>query len=225
MLTKKIHGQENASTRIPPSDEADRAAADRDRRPHAHRLRALGALGERRRDDRERRGSDERGTETLQAAADDEDFRARREPVQERRDREDHDADEEDPLAPDEVTGAPAEQQEAAEDERVRVDDPLQVGVRHLEVGLDRRQRDVHDRRVQDHHELRHADQHQHEPRVDVTRAGGLPGGQRVFAHGGRFTLAIGSGLAHAQPVTGSSRATRRLASPRSPTGCCRRDP
>ncbi len=157
----------------PAEHEADRAAADGDRRPDAHRLRALGAFRERRRDDRERGGSYERGTQTLQAAAEDEDFRGRREAVQERRDSEDHDADEEDPLAPDEVAGAAAEQQEAAEDERVRVDDPLQVGIRHPQVGLDRRQRDVHDRRVQDHHELRHADQHEDEPRVDVTRARG----------------------------------------------------
>ena len=78
------------------------------------------------------------------------------------------DADEEHALAPDEVAGAPAEEQEAAEHQRVRVHDPLQVGVGHVEVRLDRRQRDVHDRRVEDHHELRHADEHEDEPRVDV---------------------------------------------------------
>ena len=168
MLTKKIHGHERASTRIPPTT---RPTAPPPTAIAAHTLIAFarsGALGERRRDDRERRGSDERGAETLQTAADDEDLRARREPVQERGDREDHDADEEDPLAADEVAGAPAEQQEAAEDERVRVDDPLQVGVRHVEVVLDRRQRDVHDRRVQDDHELRHADEDEHEPRIHV---------------------------------------------------------
>ena len=89
-------------------------------------------------------------------------------PFSERGDREDDDADEEDPLAPHQVAGAPAEKQEAAEGERVRVDDPLQVGVRHLQVFLDRGQRDVHDRRVEDDHELRHADEAEHEPRVHV---------------------------------------------------------
>jgi hypothetical protein len=152
----------------PPEQEADRATADRDRGPDAHRLRALRALGEGRRDDRERGGCDERGAEPLKPAADDEDLRVGREAVQERRDREDHDADEEDLLPPDEVTGAAAEQEEAAEDQRVGVDDPLQVGIRHLEVVLYRRQRDVHDRGIEDDHELRHADEDQDEPGVDV---------------------------------------------------------
>ena len=156
-------GREHAA-----EDETDGASTDGDRGPHAHRLRPLRALLERRRDDRQRGRRDERGSETLEPAEEDERLRARREPVEERCDREDHDADEEDALAPDEVACAPAEEQEAAERERVRVDDPLQVGVRHLQVFLDRRQRDVHDRRVEDHHELRHADEHEHEPRVDA---------------------------------------------------------
>jgi hypothetical protein len=154
--------------------QPDSAAADCDRGPDRHRLRPLRTLGEGRRDDRERRRRDERRAQPLEAAADDQHLGARRECIQQRRDREDHDAGEEDPLAADEVACAPAEQQEATEDERVRVDDPLQVGVRHLEVALDRRERDVHDRRVEDDHELRHADEHQNEPRTD-----------RVAVHGG----------------------------------------
>ena len=51
-LTKKIHGHESTSTRIPPRSEADGAAADRDRSPDAERLRPLGALPEGRRHDR-----------------------------------------------------------------------------------------------------------------------------------------------------------------------------
>jgi hypothetical protein len=98
----------------------------------------------------------------------DEGLGCRREAVEQRRRREDRDTDEEHPLAPDEVTCPPAEEEEPAEHERVGVDDPLQVSVRHLEVFLDRRQRDVHDRRVEDDHELRHAHEHEHEPRVDV---------------------------------------------------------
>ena len=75
-LTKKIHGHEKASTRIAAEQEPDRAAADGDRRPHAHRLRALGALRERRRDDRERGRRDERGAEPLQPAKEDQELRA-----------------------------------------------------------------------------------------------------------------------------------------------------
>ena len=69
-------------------------------------------------------------------------------------------------LRPGQVARAPAEEQEAAEHQRVGVDDPLQVRVGHVEVLLDRRQRDVHDRRVEDDHELRQADEDENEPRV-----------------------------------------------------------
>ena len=89
-------------------------------------------------------------------------FPRRREPVQERRDREDDDAHKEDPLAAHQVAGSSAEKQETAERQGVRVHDPLQVGVRHLQVCLDLRQRHVHDRGIEDDHELRHAHQHEH---------------------------------------------------------------
>ena len=78
-------------------------------------------------------------------------------------------ADEEDLLAPGEVAGAAAEEEEAAEDQRVGVDDPLQVRVRHVEVLLDRRQRDVDDRRVEDDHELRQADEDEDEPGIHAS--------------------------------------------------------
>ena len=55
-----------------------------------------------------------------------------------------------------EQVGHPAaEQQEAAEHERVGGDHPLEARLGEVQVGLDRRQRDVHDRDVQDDHELR----------------------------------------------------------------------
>ena len=81
---------------------------------------------------------------------------------------EEDDAGEEDVLAPGEVAGSAAEQEEAAEDQGVGVDDPLQARVRHVEVRLDRRQCDVDDRRVEDDHELRQADEDEDEPRVDT---------------------------------------------------------
>ncbi len=156
--------------------EADRAAADRDRGPDSHRLRPLGAFFVRRGDDRQSCRRDERGAEALEAAEDDQHFRARRQAVEQRRDREDHEADEEDLLASGEVAGSTTQQQETAEHQRVRIHDPLQVGIRHVEVGLDRGQRDVHDRRVEDHHELRHADEDEHEPRARVMAARGRCG-------------------------------------------------
>ena len=87
-------------------------------------------------------------------------------PFEERRGGEDHEPDEEEPLPSEEVAGAAAEQQEAGEDERVRVDDPLQAGLGEAERGLDRREGDVHDRRVEDDHELREADDYENDPGI-----------------------------------------------------------
>ena len=165
-LMKKIQGHERSCVSAPPTIRPIARAADRDRRPDAERLRALRALLERRRDDRERGRRDERGAETLERAAADQHPRGLREAVEQRRDREDDEAEEEEPLAPEQVARAAAEQQEAAEDERVRVDDPLEVGLREPEVLLDRRQRDVHDRRVEHDHELREADEDEDDPAV-----------------------------------------------------------
>ena len=52
-----------------------------------------------------------------------------REPVEQGGDREEDHAGDEDALAAEDVGRAPAEQQEAAEQQRVAVHDPLQVGV------------------------------------------------------------------------------------------------
>ena len=170
-LTKKIHCQREELGEDAAEQQADRAAAGRDRAQTPSAFVRSAPFRERRRDDRERGGGDERGAEALQR-------RGRRSaspttvarplsseaavktttPARKMR------------LRPEEVAGAAAEQQEAAEDERVGVDDPLQVGVGDAEVGLDRRQRDVHDRRVEDDHELREADEDEDEPGVLVRR-------------------------------------------------------
>ncbi|MFI5866268.1 hypothetical protein [Streptomyces sp. NPDC051546] len=50
--------------------------------------------------------------------------------------------------------GEGGEQQQTAEGERVGADHPGQVGGGDGQVGLDVRERDVHDRRVEDDHEL-----------------------------------------------------------------------
>jgi hypothetical protein len=63
-----------------------------------------------------------------------------------------------------EVGGTAAEEQESAEDERVRADHPLQVLLRESEVGLNRRQGDVHDRDVEHDHELDDAEKRQRPP-------------------------------------------------------------
>jgi hypothetical protein len=132
--------------------EADGAAPDRDRGPNAERLRALGPFCERRRHDRQCGRRHERGAQPLQPAGQDQQRLAPREGAEERRRGEDHQARQEDALAPDQVAGASAEQQEPAEQEGIRVHDPLEARLGHLEVSLNRRERDVHDRRVWDYH-------------------------------------------------------------------------
>jgi hypothetical protein len=125
-----------------------------------------GPLREGRGDDGQRGGGDQRGAEALQAPRGDQHPGRRGEAVEQRGQREQGDAGHEQPAAADEVRRPPAEQQEAAEHERVAVDDPREVGGGEAEVALDRGQGDVHDRRVEHDHELREADEDEHEPAV-----------------------------------------------------------
>ena len=71
-----------------------------------------------------------------------------RERRRERAPTEDHEPDEQRRLASVAVAGAARDQEEAREDERVRVDDPLQLARRRAELAHEARQRDVDDRAV-----------------------------------------------------------------------------
>jgi len=59
----------------------------------------------------------------------------------------------------------------AAERHAVRHDHPLEVGLSESKIGLDRRDRDVHDREVEDDHELNSTHQRQDDSRFDPTAA------------------------------------------------------
>ena len=84
-----------------------------------------------------------------------------REAAGQRGEREQDEAGDEQPAAAEQVGHAAAQQQEAAEGERVGVDDPREVVLGELEVAADRRQRDVDDRRVEHDDELRQREQRQ----------------------------------------------------------------
>jgi hypothetical protein len=88
-----------------------------------------------------------------------EDGEARREAAERGRRREAGEAGDEDASAAEEIAEAPAEQQQAAERQRVRGDDPLARLVREAQRLLGGGQRDVHDRRVEHDQDLRHADE------------------------------------------------------------------
>ena len=73
-------------------------------------------------------------------------------------------ADHEQPAPAEQVGHAAAEQQEAAEEQRVGVDDPREVVLGEVEVAADRRQRDVDDGCVEDDDELRQRQQRERDP-------------------------------------------------------------
>ena len=102
-----------------------------------------------------------------------------REAAEQRRHGEDDQADHEDPPAAVEVAEAAAEQQQAAEGQRVAGDDPGQVGLRDVEVGLDVGQRDVGDGGVQDHHQLRDRDEDEGPAEVELALRAGLQPARR----------------------------------------------
>ena len=143
---------------------AGRAAAARDRAPDAEREVALAAFLERRRQDRQRGRREQRRAEPLQRAERDQRALRPGEAVEQRADREEREPDHEEPAAAEQVGHPSAEQQHAAEQDRVGGHDPLQALLAEVQVGLDRRQRDVHDRHVEHDHELCGDDHRQGDP-------------------------------------------------------------
>ena len=107
---------------------------------------------------------DRRRAEPLECTRGDERFVAPGQTTQERPDREDDESSHEHASATENVRQAPAEQEEAAEDERVGADHPLQILLREAKIRLDRRQSDVHDGDVEHDDKLRDAEKRQSEP-------------------------------------------------------------
>jgi hypothetical protein len=90
-------------------------------------------------------------------------------PAQDRGGREERDAREEHALAAEQVAEPAREQQQAAEGDQERVDDPGQPGLGEVELALDRGQGDVHDRGVEHDHQLGHADDDEGQPAPALT--------------------------------------------------------
>ena len=150
-------------------EDAGRGAAPRDRAPDPERLVPLrAAVAEGRVDDREGRGRDDRTAEACDGAEGDQPRAAIREAAHERCEREQRHSEHEHAAAAEHVGRPPAEQQEPAEREGVRRDDPLERALRELEVGRDGGQGHVHDRDVEDDHEERDADEGERVPAARV---------------------------------------------------------
>ena len=144
--------------------QPDRAAHAGDRGVDAERLAALGRVGERRRQQRQRRGREQRAEHALQRAGADEHAEALGRAARGGGAGEAEQAGDERPLAAEQVGDPAAEQQQAAERERVGGDHPLAVVVGEAEVALGGGQRDVDDRHVEDDHQLGDPDHRQDQP-------------------------------------------------------------
>ena len=165
--------------------QADRAAHAGDGGVDPERLAALGGVGERRRQQRQRGGREHRGERALHRSGADEHVVALRGAADGGGAGEAQQPRDERPLAAEEVGDAPAEQQQAAEAQRIGGDHPLALVVGEAELALGGRERDVHDRHVEDDEQLGDADHHEDQPAAIVV--GGGCGGHGVsFGHMGR---------------------------------------
>ena len=141
----------------PPEQRPGGTARAVHRAPQPDRAMTSGTGLERGGDDRQRRGGHQRTGEALERPGADEHAARRRDASHQRGHGEERQSgDEGPPLAP-QVAGTAGQHEEAREDDRVGIDDPLQVRGRELQARLDRRKRDVDDRQVEDDHELRDA--------------------------------------------------------------------
>ncbi|MCP9976871.1 hypothetical protein LUX32_03690 [Actinomadura madurae] len=136
----------------PADQQADRTARSGDAAPDPERLGAVLRLGERHRQQRQRGRPEQRAEPSLQGTGHQQHLDVRRRAPERRSGGEAEQRDQEGPLAAGVVGDPAAEQQQAAERQRVRGDDPLPVAVGDREVPLERRQRDVHHGGVQDDH-------------------------------------------------------------------------
>jgi hypothetical protein len=132
----------------PAADERpDHECNARPRRPGSDRCPALLAA-ERRSDHREARGREDRARDPLQPAGDDQRVAVGRRRAQDGREAEAEDAEQEEAPCPEQVAERPSDEQQRAERQQVRVDEPLLEREPSPEISLDRRQRDIDDGRV-----------------------------------------------------------------------------
>ena len=167
-------GEEDRNVQAPaPVEQLGQRAAEQqaDGTPHtcdrgvdAERLAALLGIGERRRQQRERGGREQRAENALKCPGGDEHVEALRGAAERRRAREADQAGDERPFAPEQVGDPAAEQQQRPERERVGGDHPLAVVVGEAKVALRGRQGDVDDGHVEHDHQLGDADHDEDQP-------------------------------------------------------------
>ena len=111
-------------------------------------------LREVRRDEGQRRRRSNGAADTLQATGNDQPQIVGREATEERRERKHGDADHEHAPFAIEIARSSTEEQQATKGQRVRRDEPFEIGLREMQRGVNRWNSDVDDRGVQHDHEL-----------------------------------------------------------------------
>jgi len=95
-------------------------------------------------------------------------------------------ADDEHAAPAEEVAKAATKEEQASEGDRIRVDDPLEVGRGETELVLDGRQCDVDDRHVEHHHQLGKRDDEKGEIEVGLRRFGSVAHASRTGTEVGK---------------------------------------
>ena len=110
-------------------EKSHRAAAARHRGVDTHGTIALGTLREVCRDEGQRRRRGDSAAHSLEATSNDQPKIGGREAAEQRRDRKDCDADHEHPALAVEITRSPTEEQQSTKGQRVRRDEPFEIGL------------------------------------------------------------------------------------------------
>src|SRR5262249_52461483 len=148
--------------------DAGGGTATRGRTPDPQRKIAFAPFRKRGGQDGQGCGREQRRSQSLESTEADQRALGPGQAVEKRADGEEDEPCDENAPTPEQVGEPTAEQQHAAEEDGVRGDDPLQALLAEVEVGLDRREGDVHDRHVEDDHELGGNDQGQGKPSSSV---------------------------------------------------------
>ena len=145
-----------------PAGELDQHAAEDlagheayrgDRAVQADGTRALRPFGKAGGDERQRGGSDDGGARALEDPGGEQQRGVPGQSARQAGQRERDEADDEHAPPAEQVSGPAAEDEQAAERDRVPGDDPLHRVGGHVQLALDRGQRDVDDAEIQDDHE------------------------------------------------------------------------
>jgi hypothetical protein len=132
---------------------ADAAATGADKAVDTHGLGALGRLGEKIHDERERNRRHHRAAQALHGARHDQQHLRIGQAAGQRGHRKEREPRQEEPAVAIQIAQPPAQQQEAAEGQHVGVDHPDQRGLGKGQVGADGRQGHVHDGGVEHDHQ------------------------------------------------------------------------